>query len=346
MTLPDSLGPITVSYSRTPNGDLSRRRPLRPVHRAVVSYAANAYKRYPGEDLRFFCRVEVRESLTAFSLEVAVPAGLTLSDVEQITGPRDVGVTVRTVADSSYVVWERSERTEAGTVFEFAVSTTVDMCNQDWTVETGAVFTARSAVNNDRFSDGEWIEIPIVSKGSYLRFLPALYTRDDLMGRLLMLFESFWSPVSRQIGQLEMYFNPATAPPDFLPWLASWLDLVLDERWPEERRRDLLKAARRLYEKRGTRVGLQEYLEIYTGGEIQIIERKADNLRLGRTAKLGDARALGTQNRPHTFTVIVRLSSPPHDTTDWERILTQLIDGEKPAHTTYTLQIEPIQPKD
>ena len=346
MTLPDSPGLTTVSYSRTPNGGLSRRRPPRPLQRVLVSFAADAYKRYPGEDLRFFCRVEVREPLTAFSLEVAVPAGLTLAEAEQVTGPRDVGVSVRAVADSLYVVWERSERSEAGMIFDFVLTTTVAMRNQDWTVETGAVFTARSAVNGDRFSDGEWIEIPVSSKGAYLRYLPALYTRDDLMGRLLMLFESFWSPVSRQIGQIEMYFDPATAPSDFLPWLASWLDLVLDERWPEERRRDLLKAARRLYEKRGTRVGLQEYLEIYTGGEVQIIEHKADNLRIGRAATLGDARALGTKNRPHTFTVIVRLPSQQNDTTDWKAILTRLIDGEKPAHTTYTLQIELIQPKD
>lgn len=346
MTLPDSLGPTTVSYSRVQNGDAPRRRPPRPLHRAVVSYAADAYKRYPGEDLSFFCRVEVREPLTAFSLEIAVPAGLSLADVAQVTGPHKVDVTVRTVADSLYVIWEWGERTEPGMVFEFVVKTTVAMRNQDWTVETGAVFTARSAVNGDRFSDGEWIEIPIASKGAYLRYLPALYTRDDLMGRLLMLFESFWSPVSRQIGQLEMYFDPSTAPADFLPWLASWLDLVLEERWPEDRRRDLLKAARRLYEKRGTRIGLQEYLEIYTGGEVQIVEHKADNLRLGRTAAMGDARALGTQNRPHTFTVIVRLPSLPDDTTDWEGILTQLIDGEKPAHTTYTLKIESVHSKD
>ncbi|MEZ4832356.1 MAG: phage tail protein [Caldilineaceae bacterium] len=343
MTLSNSHKPTTVSYTR---GDLVRRRSPRPVQRVVVSYAADAYRRYPGEVLRFFCRVEVREALSAFSLEVAVPAGLSLDETKQVTGPDDVDLSVRAVADSLYVVWERSRTTDAGAVFEFSLTTTIAHREQDWTLESGAVFTARSVAHGDRFSDGEWIDIPVSAKGAYLRYLPALYTRDDLMGRLLMLFESFWAPVSAQIGQIEKYFDPSTAPPDMLPWLASWLDLVLDERWPEAQRRDLLKSARRLYEKRGTRVGLQEYLRIYTGGDVQIVEHKAENLRLGRAAVMGDSRALGTANRPHTFTVTVRLPAHADSDVDWERVVTQIVDAEKPAHTSYTLRIEPNKAKD
>lgn len=336
----------TLSYSLTANGNVPSRRPPRPAHRVQVSYAADAYRRYPGEDLRFFCRVEVREALSAFSLEVALPVGLSLGEAEQVAGPSNLGISVRSVADSLYVVWERTEQIEAGVTFEFVIDTSVAFRKQDWTIESGAVLTARSAIHDDRFSDGEWLEIPVASKGAYLRYLPALYTRDDLMGRLLMLFESMWSPVSKQIGQIEMYFDPSTAPPDFLPWLASWLDLVLDARWPEDRRRALLKAARRLYEKRGTRVGLQEYLQIYSGGDVQIVEHKADNLRLGRSAAFGDSRALGTQNRPHTFTVTVRLPAEADSEFDWAHVLSKIVDAEKPAHTSYTLQIEPFQLKD
>ncbi len=352
MTLPDPsapLQPVTVSYSRSRRSEDSRRRRVRPAHRIALSYAADAYRRYPGEELHLFCRLEVREALSAFSLELSIPAGLTLVEADRVNGPDDVVISIRGVGDSLYVVWTRDGQTEPGTSYEFEVITNVVQRRDDWTIETGAVVTARSVAHQDRFDDSEWIEIPVLSKGTYLRYLPALYTRDDLMGRLLMLFESFWSPISRQIGHTEKYFDPATAPPDFLPFLASWLDLVLDENWPEERRRDLLKAARRLYEKRGTRMGLQEYLQIYTGGEIQIIEHKAENLRVGRSGILGDSRALGLQNRPHTFTVIVRLpaaeldgSAGAKEESAWQRIITQIIDAEKPAHTSYTLQIESI----
>jgi hypothetical protein len=136
-----------------------------------------------------------------------------------------------------------------------------------------------------------------------------------------------------------------------LPWLASWFNLVLDERWPEEKRRRLLRSAVSLYRQRGTCRGLREYLKIYTGEIPQIIEHRARNLVLGIDARLGPGVALGTQNEPHTFTVILRL--PPVDGVEKEeivqkeenrrRVIERIIEGEKPAHTAYNLQLESLE---
>ena len=80
---------------------------------------------------------------------------------------------------------------------------------------------------------------------------------------------------------------------NFLPWLASWLALVLDDKWPTEKKRELVKKAHRLFNKRGTPEGLKEILEIYIGhnskANIQIIEhfKKRRWLVFGKETILG-----------------------------------------------------------
>ncbi|HEY4720700.1 MAG TPA: FHA domain-containing protein, partial [Anaerolineae bacterium] len=64
-------------------------------------------------------------------------------------------------------------------------------------------------------------------QSSYLKYMPTVYGTSGFIGRFLMIFESILTPVDRQIGNLPYYFDPRMAPPDFLPWLAGWLGLVL-----------------------------------------------------------------------------------------------------------------------
>ena len=194
----------------------------------------------------------------------------------------------------------------------------------------------------------ETAAIAVSAKGRYLKYLPALYQDDELMARFLMLFESFWAPIEGQIDHLAFYFDPRMTPSDFLPWLASWLDLELDERWPEERRRQLIRSAVSLYRKRGTRRGLEEFLEIYTGERPQIVEHRARNFFLGADGLLGPGSALGRDNVAHTFTVTVRLPPAPGEDEEERtrhererrRIIRAIIEAEKPAHTGYELRVE------
>ena len=66
---------------------------------------------------------------------------------------------------------------------------------------------------------------------------------DDFLGRFLLIFESILGPIERIADSGHFYFDTRLAPPDMLPWLAQWVGLVLDERWPEDRRRQLIRAA-------------------------------------------------------------------------------------------------------
>ena len=150
----------------------------------------------------------------------------------------------------------------------------------------------------------------------WLRLLPGLYHDDPFVGGLLQLFESMWAPLDRQLAQLHAHFDPRLTPPEYLPWLATWVDLVLDENWPTDRRRLLVRHATDLYLRRGTAGALRDYLAIYAGHTPEIDE---------------------SAEQPHHFTVTFRLPDP--DALDRSRVR-RIIEESKPAHTSYTLRVE------
>ena len=76
--------------------------------------------------------------------------------------------------------------------------------------------------------------LPDLTQSRLLTYLPSLYADDPFLGQFLMIFDSLWQPMERQLNQLYAYFDPRLTPSEFLPWLSTWVDLVLDENWPEE----------------------------------------------------------------------------------------------------------------
>jgi phage tail-like protein len=158
---------------------------------------------------------------------------------------------------------------------------------------------------------------------SYLKYLPAIYSADDFMGRFLLIFETILSPIDRTVGNLHYYFDPQMTPAELLPWLASWLGLALDERWPEEQRRALILAAVDLYQWRGTRRGLSEFLRLYTGLTPEIVEH-------------GVGRRGATEADAFRFTVRIKVPDPAQVD---RAVVEAIIEAEKPAHTGYNLEI-------
>ena len=157
---------------------------------------------------------------------------------------------------------------------------------------------------------------PLPPRSSYLQYLPSFFAQDSLMDRTLLIFESILAPIEQIVDHMPLILDPRTMPADLLPWVASWLDLTLNEKWPEARRRDLIRAASELYRRRGTRQGLSRYLEIYAGVSPEINEQL---------------------QQPHTFRVTLRV--PAEQAVD-EALVRAIIEAEKPAHTAYELQIE------
>lgn len=163
-------------------------------------------------------------------------------------------------------------------------------------------------------------------RSSYLKHLPAIYSTDDFIGRFLLIFESILSPLDRTVDNLHHYFDARLTPPDFLPWLASWLGLVLDERWPEAQRRELIRSAVDLYEWRGTRRGLAEFIRLYTGCPAEIVEHGPNG------------KAASGANPEDAFRFTVRIVTPNPASVD-RAMVQSIIDVEKPAHAGYTLEV-------
>jgi len=150
-----------------------------------------------------------------------------------------------------------------------------------------------------------------------INYLPGIY-HTEFMARFLGIFEAILTPIEWNIDNFDLYLDPATAPRDFLPWLANWFDIAFDPSWTEAQRRHLLKEAHSIYARRGTRWALSRVLEIYTGQTPTIVDTDPDL-------------------EPFTFKVTL-----PAVAARLEReMIERLIDAHKPAHTLYTLEFQP-----
>ncbi|HEV2915042.1 MAG TPA: phage tail protein [Pyrinomonadaceae bacterium] len=206
---------------------------------------------------------------------------------------------------------------------------------------------------------------------SYLRYLPATYQEDEggryFLERFLSIFESLSYETEQEIAGVAKYFDPEAVTSEFLEWLGTWLAVLRDHNWPEEKRRELLKRAFRLYKIRGTTRGLRQMIELFTGGETFIIEhhRLRTPMVLRANSILGNSTVVGKSftkrlvleessrigefaliegdepvEKPfevgaYDFTVFTDTSKLKTDAQ--MQALRRLIEDEKPAHTRYFL---------
>jgi phage tail-like protein len=171
---------------------------------------------------------------------------------------------------------------------------------------------------------------------SYMQYLPTPYQGDGFLSRFLLIFESILAPIESTIDNAASYFDPRLTPPEWLPWLASWMGLELDENWPLERRREVVARAAGLLRIQGTRRALREHIELYAGHSPLIVEN-CSGIRLGQDAVMGVNTRIGDL-QPHTIHVTV-VGDRPLD----ERVLRGIIEAHKPAHVAYTLEMFPAQ---
>lgn len=103
---------------------------------------------------------------------------------------------------------------------------------------------------------------------SYLRYLPAVYQEDaeskEFLERFLSIFESSLHDSDETISSLPMFFDPDSAPDNFVSWLANWLSLDLYELLGDRNREYILRAVE-FYKQKGTVSGLASLVTFLTG---------------------------------------------------------------------------------
>ncbi len=98
-----------------------------------------------------------------------------------------------------------------------------------------------------------------------LLLLPGVLQEDEFLGRWLEAFDASLAPVFVVLDNLDAYVRPETAPPDFLAWLAGWVEARLDDAWPIEQSRQVVAGAAGLLRRAGTVGGIRDAMSLSAG---------------------------------------------------------------------------------
>lgn len=162
--------------------------------------------------------------------------------------------------------------------------------------------------------------------------LPAVYRDDEFTSRFVSAFDEVLAPVLSTLDNLDAYLDPDLCPPDFLPWLAGWVELELDGNWSLAQQRRLVATAVELARWHGTRRGVVELVCRYTGVEPDAVEVVDSG---GVTWSLTPGRAAPESGEPR---VTVRVRVPDPGGVDAAR-LERLVRRAVPAHVACTVDV-------
>lgn len=194
--------------------------------------------------------------------------------------------------------------------------------------------------------------------------LPAIYQDDLFLKQFLQSFEDilfgFNQPVDPQtpeaqtpeglenkIAKIATYFDPDRTPTEFLQWLSGWVALSLRDDWTEDAQRRFISRIVSLYQKRGTKAGLEDLLKTYTNVEgINVIEFIQNGFEVGnQTASTVGVNTFVGGAPPFYFQVTMVLDTfDPDLLKRKEQIARAIVDQEKPAHTDYDLEVAITNP--
>jgi phage tail-like protein len=208
-------------------------------------------------------------------------------------------------------------------------------------------------------------------RSTSLELLPPVYREDpaaeDFTERFLSLFDAEVAALDEAVSRFPALLDAGGVPPEVLPWLASFLDIVLDPSWSVAQRRAILAAAPGLYRRRGTRAGLSQAIELVLGVAPALEELAplrpwralGRDSRLGATVLFAPSRARFTLGASELSRAPLRslgdpaldpLAAPawrfrvqvpalPGDAAAARRRLEALVEAQKPAHTAASVRV-------
>ncbi|MFT3843297.1 MAG: phage tail protein [Myxococcaceae bacterium] len=191
-----------------------------------------------------------------------------------------------------------------------------------------------------------------------LKRLPKVFSRQDrsadFLQRMLAPLEGLLDDLDARSQLRELLVLPDATPEELLPWLASFVGLVLDQRWSEATRRQFLKETVSLFRLRGTLGALTRMLELALGGLRPVLIEKfrlrglatlsegatatsvlGAGMRVGGAVGSVEATVAGSTadafaTHAHRFSVFIPASG--QQAVD---LATFVLEAHRPAHTVY-----------
>ncbi len=167
--------------------------------------------------------------------------------------------------------------------------------------------------------------------GALIRGLPQPYQDDGFALRLVDAFDESLAPLFSCLDNIDAYFDPRLAPPDFVDWLGGWLGLEVSESSPPSRPRDVVAEGIDALRWRGTLRGLSRRVELLTGAAPELTDSG------GTVSSTTPGAQLPGSNRAE---LVVRIRVADPSAVD-VAALEALVAFEKPAHVAVTVEVLP-----
>lgn len=167
------------------------------------------------------------------------------------------------------------------------------------------------------------------SPSPVLHRLPGVLQDDEFLQRFVRAFDDGYAPILATLDSLWCYFDPQVAPEDFLPFLAGWVGVDLDDSWDDDRRRAVIAGAAQVHRRRGTRRGIQEALSLGLGTEVDVQDSG------GCTWSQTPGGELPGVVEPQ---VAVRIRAADPTIVDGRRV-DALLEATKPAHVAHSFVV-------
>ena len=188
-----------------------------------LSLAVDRYNCYPGEQLTLYLRFTCPEGAGG-EVQIILPRVMSIEKFCLPEGVSDQSLSLVEREQELIVILPMQSSFQPCSVYDMEIRARVNTFYIDQ-----YLLIRSSLLNSDKqLIYSASLQVTVYSKGKYLKYLPEIYESDDFISRFLMLFESFWKPISQQIDQIDSYFDPNLAPDNFIPWLSSWVGLPVD----------------------------------------------------------------------------------------------------------------------
>lgn len=101
--------------------------------------------------------------------------------------------------------------------------------------------------------------------------LPIGMVEDDFFTRFVSIFQEVATSLLEGADNIENIVDVSVAPEPMVRWLGSWIGIdTVDASLPSAVQREIVRASSSILAWRGTRRGLVEFLELISGGPVEV----------------------------------------------------------------------------